>query len=316
MNERHQKLKKSSNEERPGSSGDQNDSSLSISTSSFSTKQSLHRSLSRANNFFPKSPHKKAEVIEKLAEKYKVKFQFKKSTRGRPRKDLNEEEKQWLIEFLARADLTYTNPGRKDNVYIGKKDGEHHYKQRLYLLWNLRDILDIASGTGKMEIGNSFNEKFDKLLTFSQLYDFLKSHKEYSYNKNIPHGSCLCEICENCVLLAKRFSKKLEDPLPPNPHDLVEKFACDLSIKKCALNQCECCSSETYDFGLKKCYSNSESSEYDEEPDEVNYFFWTKIDKRITKAKYSFGFDEFPLFTSCCYYKEEEKTCSKKVSSL
>ena len=43
---------------------------------------------------------------------------------------------------------------------------------------------------------------------------------------------------------------------------------------------------------MKKCYSNSESSEYDEEPDEVNYFFWTKIDKRITKAKYSVGFDD------------------------
>ena len=157
----------------------------------------------------------------------------------------------------------------------------------MYLIWNLRDILDIANRTGKIEIGNSFNQKFDKLLTFLQLYDFLKAHKEYSYNNNIPHGSCLCEICENCFLLAKGLSKKLEDPLPTNPHDLVEKFACDLNIKKCALNQCECCSSETYDFGLKKCYSNSESSEYDEEPDEVNYFFWTKIDKRITKANYS-----------------------------
>ena len=171
MDERHRKLKKSSNEERPGSSADQNDLSLSISTSSL-TKQSLHCSLSRANNFLPKSPHKKAEVIEKLAEKYKVKFQFKKSAGGRPRKDFNEEEKQWLIEFLARADLTYTNPGRKDNVYIGKKDGERHYKQRLYLLWNLRDILDIANGTGKTEVGISFNQKFDKLLTFSQLYGF------------------------------------------------------------------------------------------------------------------------------------------------
>ena len=83
----------------------------------------------------------------------------------------------------------------------------------------------------------------NKLLTFSQLYDFFKVHKEYSYNKNIPHGSCLCEICENCVLLAKGLNNKLEDPLPTNPHDLVEKFACNLNIRKCALNQCESCSS-------------------------------------------------------------------------
>ena len=76
MNERHWKLKKKSNveaaenseerpsKERPGPSG-QNDSSP---RSSFSTKQSLHRSLSRVNNLLPKSPYKKAEVIEILAE--------------------------------------------------------------------------------------------------------------------------------------------------------------------------------------------------------------------------------------------------------
>ena len=185
VNERYRKLKKTSNattsdnsdivmesqsmEEKPGSSTGQNDTSPSISPSSFSNKQSLHRSLSRANNFLPKSPHKRAEVIEKLANKYKVKFNFKKSTRGRPRKDLNEEEKRWLIEFLARADLTYTNPGRKDNVYIGKENCERIYKQILYLLWNLRDIIDIANGTGKIEIANSFIQNFNKSLTFLQL---------------------------------------------------------------------------------------------------------------------------------------------------
>ena len=106
-------------------------SSTSILPSSFSTKQSLHRSVSRLNNLLPKSPHKKVEVIEKLAEKYQVKFQFKKGSSGRPRKDLNKEEKDWLIEFLSRADLTYTNSGRNDNVYIGKVDGEKVFRQKM-----------------------------------------------------------------------------------------------------------------------------------------------------------------------------------------
>ena len=88
--------------------------------------------MSRANNFLPKSPHKKAEVVEKLAEKYKVKFNFKKSARGRPRKDLNEEEKCWLIEFMAQADLKYTNPSRKDNVHIGKENRERIYKDCIF----------------------------------------------------------------------------------------------------------------------------------------------------------------------------------------
>ena len=115
--------------------------------------------------------------------------------------------------------MTYTNPGRKDNVYTGKENRERIYKQRLYLLWNLRDIIHIVNETGKIEIASSLIQTFNKSFTFSQLYDFLKTHKEYSYNKNIPHGSCLCDICENCVLLAKGLNRKLEEPLPKNAHD-------------------------------------------------------------------------------------------------
>ena len=43
---------------------------------------------------------------------------------GRKAKELTDEEKQWIRYSLDRADLTYVNPGRKDHVYIMKKDGE------------------------------------------------------------------------------------------------------------------------------------------------------------------------------------------------
>lgn len=173
MNERYRKLKKvtensdiimETTETNSPSIVLSSPSSSSIPKSSFSTKQSLHRSLSRVNNILPKSPHKKVEVIEKLAEKYQVKFAFKKAASGRPRKSLIDEEKEWLIEFLARADMTYTNPGRKDNVYIGKIDGERVYKQKLYLLWNIRDILDIANGSGKIDIYMTLFRKVSKTI--------------------------------------------------------------------------------------------------------------------------------------------------------
>ena len=75
----------------------------------------------------PRSPHKKAEVVERLATKYKLRINLQQN-RGRPRRELNEEEKICLIEFLNRSDISYTNPGRKDHVYIGKIDGESKYK--------------------------------------------------------------------------------------------------------------------------------------------------------------------------------------------
>ena len=95
--------------------------------SSFSCKQTLHRSLSRADSHLPKSPHKKAEIIQRLATKYKLRINLKEK-RGRPRKELTEREK------ITRSDISYTNPGRKDSVYIGKINGESQYMQKKYFL--------------------------------------------------------------------------------------------------------------------------------------------------------------------------------------
>ena len=33
-------------------------------------------------------------------------------------------KKDWMIEFLSRSDMTYTNPDRADNVYMRNVDGE------------------------------------------------------------------------------------------------------------------------------------------------------------------------------------------------
>ena len=66
--------------------------------------------------------------------------------RGCKAKKLTDEKKQWIWYSLDRADLTYVNPGRKDHVYIEKKDGERQYCQKRYLMWNLRDLLNILNG--------------------------------------------------------------------------------------------------------------------------------------------------------------------------
>ena len=107
----------------------QDETSTQTRGSAFQSRQTLHRSLSRADSHLPKSPHKKAEIMQRLATKYKLRIIFQQN-RGRPRKELNEEEKIWLIEFLNRFNISYTNPGRKDHVYIGKIDGKSKYKQK------------------------------------------------------------------------------------------------------------------------------------------------------------------------------------------
>ena len=62
--------------------------------------------------------------------------------------------------------MTYINPGRQDNLYVGKVDGEWKYLPRQYSLWTLMDLLDITNGS---ELHSSnFVSAFSEKLSFSQ----------------------------------------------------------------------------------------------------------------------------------------------------
>ena len=127
--------------------------------------------------------------------------------RGPKKQYLSEDQEPWLLEMPQRPDMTYTNPGRKDNVYIGKTDGERCYVQKRYLLWNLRDALEILNDQKV-----SFKEKFGETLTFRKFYQFIKKKKQFIFQRDIPDTSCLCEICENATLMAKAIPKEKKRP--------------------------------------------------------------------------------------------------------
>ena len=71
--------------------------------------------------------------------------------------------------------------------------------------------------------------EFGRKLSFHQLYELINPNKQYIYNKNIPHATSLCQICENAVFFMQGLNKSLpkELNLPSNPHDIVEKFLRD-----------------------------------------------------------------------------------------
>ena len=250
--------------------------------SAFSTKQSRSRSLKKADDHLPQSPRKKAEIIQNLVSKYHIRIKIHENG-GRPRKDLSKEKKDWMIEFLSPSDMTYTNPGRQVNVYIGKVGGERKYLPRQYLLWTLRDLLDIINRTE-----SNFVSTFSEKLTFSQLCDFTKTHKQFIYNKDISHTSCLCDTCKNTALLAKGLNKRLPSSShhPENPHDIVEKYSYPSDNKQCMSNNCEKCSSGELcqlPFNLPTESDTDSSSESDDSDNLVSFYRWKTPDKQITK---------------------------------
>ena len=138
---------------------------------------------------------------------------------GRPSKGLSVEQEDWLIQFLDRPDISRQTLGRKDHVYIGKVKGERQYLQKRYLLWTLNEILEIANGSKLSDVqSDTCLSEFERKLTFRQVYSFLKKHKENKWNKNIPHESCACEVCENMNLFIQGINQ--DAPYTPKGYQL------------------------------------------------------------------------------------------------
>ena len=224
-----------------------------LSTVSFRTKQSLNRSVHKVEKALPCSPRK---------------------------------------FFLNRSDITYMNPGRKDNVYVGKINGERAYVQKRFLLWTIRDIVDIANGiNGEVSEMEFFSNVFESKLTFVPLYNFLKSHKQYIFNRDIPHSSCLCEICENSVLMAKGISKSLTNEMKDvslNPHDIVEQYSCHSDDEKCMTGECDNCKSpylqeEDFEDVESGSGESGTSSEKEDESVMVSFHKWGRQDGKVIK---------------------------------
>ena len=116
---------------------------------------------------------------------------------------MTESEKEWLKNFLHKPDFTYVTPSRKDHGYVGKVDGKSQYVQKRYLMWTLNDLLNIANGRSRIKNKSSFEFSFGKKIKFHQSYEYIKSNREYVYNRYIPQSSCLCEICKNVCFVAK-----------------------------------------------------------------------------------------------------------------
>ena len=132
----------------------------SSSTQAFNWNAILARSVKKASQALPQSPRKRTTVIHKLVEGFSPgqrknlnkKFRLKSGDVhvGGRHPVFDDDKKKFLIKFLEGADISYTMPGRKDQVYVGKdKDGESLYHAKHYLLWTVSDLMDLIKVTVK-----------------------------------------------------------------------------------------------------------------------------------------------------------------------
>ena len=79
-----------------------------------------------------------------MANKFKLRIRLNLSKAGRPKNELTESEKEWLKNVLDKPNIN-VSPGRKNHRYKGKVDGKSQYVEKLYFMWTLSDLLNIAN---------------------------------------------------------------------------------------------------------------------------------------------------------------------------
>ena len=73
-------------------------------------------------------------------------------------------------------DITNVTPDRKDHHYVGKVDGKSQYVQKQCLMWTFNDL---SKGSSLIKNESSFEFSFGKKIKFHQLYEYIKSNREY-----------------------------------------------------------------------------------------------------------------------------------------
>ena len=139
-------------------------------SSAFSTKQILSQSVRKTERLFPSSPRKNAEVTGTFAKIFNLRIAVHNKSERKNSELSEEEEEEWIENFLERSGITYTTSGRRDTVYVGMDAGKRGYNKKRYLLWELRDLLKTINGSKIITNENipSFTKAFVHELSFSQ----------------------------------------------------------------------------------------------------------------------------------------------------
>ena len=163
-------------------------------TPPFSNKASLHRSMNKARQALPKSPRKKTKVIQCLIHNLSpssrgnlskmMRWQPEPSSKGR-HPSLSDKKKEFLLAFLKSEGMSYTMPGRKDQVYVGKDENQHEIPQLSCLCEKCENFELLCKGIKRSE--TSF-----KLLPTSVRALLPK------FCCNYRNEACALETCRNC----------------------------------------------------------------------------------------------------------------------
>ena len=119
-----------------------------------------------------------------------------------------------------------------------------HWIDLKFRLWNLvrTTIIPKKSMVKKLMFRRAISYGLWELF-----YKFIKARKQCIFNWKISQNICLCETCENAVLLVRSLNQACKELKPCDPHAIVKEYSCNSKKKDCMLSICEGCKSHGFE---------------------------------------------------------------------
>ena len=193
--------------------------------------------------------------------------------------------------YWCLADHFYHFRSRKQGEYSGLSNAE---KCKLY--------------RSKGSEQKKKNDALRKKLWHAKLKENLMKEEQYKVNNTANYKTKKTKQLK-CKKLVNVL--QVQTTHRTNSHELIERFLCNLQEIDCVLDRCPiCCVAE---IELQIQLSDSSDSVDENEIEQLIYFTWKKVDKRVTKAQRMVSFID-AVFTVKSQIKVlKEHTFVKKV---
>lgn len=150
---------------------------------------------------------------------------------------MSEEQKQEIMQFYSKDEISWQAPGRKDRVIIRGKDNLGNKVkttlQTRYMLISLSEAHSLFCKESEIKVG------------LSKFCDLRPKH--VTLFENIPHNICVCKYHENIRLLLTAL-KSYSTDLPENLSDFTDNLVCDSGLKQCMSQECPECKDKISQF--------------------------------------------------------------------
>lgn len=191
----------------------------------FLTPASFGKARRRVEKVLPKSPRKRAAVVQKLAtDILKIKLPTV-STNNHGNRELE----QTIINYYESDEISRVMPGKADVMTVWHKNGTKLKMQKRHLYMTVGETFQLFKADNPdYAVGVS---KFASLRP-----------KHVLLTSKLPQNVCGCKYHNNAILLLDSLHRKYPDVVPVYSSDFIEKCVCNASNEDCMSGNCEMCS--------------------------------------------------------------------------